>query len=318
MANNNNNTPLDQLKGFLNQLFQFDSQDLDFGVYKILHYKRKEIASFIDQLLVHKVKEQLQTLSADESKQIKEQIADLEKDDIIKGWLEAEADEKKTLEKFGKDKINQYKELKAKATEAAVSVETENQIYNHLTLFFSRYYDKGDFISKRRFGKNEKYMVPYNGEETHFHWANHDQYYIKSSETFNHYAFKVQTMMGNLVVNFKLHNAQLEQGNVKADEPNFFLLADKAPEIKEKDDSELNFVLANKQPDVSEKEITIYFEYRPLADDEKKKVKGNSKQDNLDEIAFEYLKRNLAPTHSLPTYGNLPRQAGSRKESPYS
>lgn len=298
----NNNTPLDQLKGFLNQLFQFDSQDLDFGVYKILHYKRKEIANFIDQLLVDKVKEQLQTLSADESKQIKEQIADLEKDDIIKGWLEAEGDEKKTLEKFGKDKINQYKELKAKATEATVSVETENQIYNHLTLFFSRYYDKGDFISKRRFGKNEKYMVPYNGEETHFHWANHDQYYIKSSETFNHYAFKVQTTDGNLVVNFKLHNAQLEQGNVKADEPNFFLLADKAPEIKEKDDSELNFVLANKQPDVSEKEITIYFEYRPLADDEKKKVKGNSKQDNLDEIAFEYLKKEFSTN---PLFANL-------------
>lgn len=298
----NNNTPLDQLKGFLNQLFQFDSQDLDFGVYKILHYKRKEIANFIDQLLVDKVKEQLQTLSADESKQIKEQIADLEKDDIIKGWLEAEADEKKTLEKFGKDKIKQYKELKAKATEATVSVETENQIYNHLTLFFSRYYDKGDFISKRRFGKNEKYMVPYNGEETHFHWANHDQYYIKSSETFNHYAFKVQTTDGNLVVNFKLHNAQLEQGNVKADEPNFFLLADKAPEIKEKDDSELNFVLANKQPDVSEEEITIYFEYRPLADDEKKKVKGNSKQDNLDEIAFEYLKKEFSTN---PLFANL-------------
>lgn len=298
----NNNTPLDQLKGFLNQLFQFDYQDLDFGVYKILHYKRKEIANFIDQLLVDKVKEQLQTLSADESKQIKEQIADLEKDDIIKGWLEAEADEKKTLEKFGKDKINQYKELKAKATEATVSVETENQIYNHLTLFFSRYYDKGDFISKRRFGKNEKYMVPYNGEETHFHWANHDQYYIKSSETFNHYAFKVQTTDGNLVVNFKLHNAQLEQGNVKADEPNFFLLADKAPEIKEKDDSELNFVLANKQPDVSEKEITIYFEYRPLADDEKKKVKGNSKQDNLDEIAFECLKKEFSTN---PLFANL-------------
>lgn len=298
----NNNTPLDQLKGFLNQLFQFDSQDLDFGVYKILHYKRKEIANFIDQLLVDKVKEQLQTLSADEAKQIKEQIADFEKDDIIKGWLEAEADEKKTLEKFGKDKINQYKELKAKATEATVSVETQNQIYNHLTLFFSRYYDKGDFISKRRFGKNEKYMVPYNGEETHFHWANHDQYYIKSSETFNHYAFKVQTTDGNLVVNFKLHNAQLEQGNVKADEPNFFLLADKAPEIKEKDNSELNFVLANKQPDVSEKEITIYFEYRPLADDEKKKVKGNSKQDNLDEIAFEYLKKEFSTN---PLFANL-------------
>lgn len=104
------------------------------------------------------------------------------------------------------------------------------------------------------------------------------------------------------MVNFKLHNAQLEQGNVKADEPNFFLLADKAPEIKEKDDSELNFILANKQPDVSETEITIYFEYRPLADDEKKKVKGNSKQDNLDEIAFDYLKKEFSTN---PLFANL-------------
>ncbi len=186
------NTSLEQLKSFLDQLFQFDSQDLDFGVYKILHYKKKEIATFINQLLVNKVKAELQTLSADEAKQVQEQILEFGKDDIIKGWLEADESEKKTLEKFGKDKIKQYQELKVKATESSVSVETENQIYNHLTLFFSRYYDKGDFISKRRFGKNEKYVVPYNGEETHFHWANQDQYYIKSSETFNHYAFKVQ------------------------------------------------------------------------------------------------------------------------------
>ncbi|KAB2807666.1 DNA methyltransferase [Phaeocystidibacter luteus] len=297
-----NSTPLDQLKSFLNQLFQFDSQDLDFGVYKILHYKKKEIANFIDQLLVDKVKAELQTLSADEARQVQELIVEFEKDDIIKGWLEADESEKKTLEKFGKDKINHYQELQAKATESSVSVETENQIYNHLTLFFSRYYDKGDFISKRRFGKNEKYVVPYNGEETHFHWANQDQYYIKSSETFNHYAFKVQTADSNLVVNFKLHNAQLEQGNVKAEETNFFMLSDKSPEIKEKDDSDLQFVLANKQPDVNEKEITIYFEYRPLGDDEKKKVKGNSKQDTLDEIAFDFLKKEFGTN---PIFANL-------------
>lgn len=297
-----NNTSLEQLKGFLNQLFQFDSQDLDFGVYKILHYKRKEISNFVDQLLVDKVKEQLQTLTVDETKHIDAQIAELEKEDIIKGWLEAEAGEKKTLEKFGKDKINQYKELKGKVNEATVSVETENQIYNHLTLFFSRYYDKGDFISKRRFGKNEKYMVPYNGEETHFHWANHDQYYIKSSETFNHYSFKVQTFDGNLVVNFKLQDAQLEQGNVKADEPNYFLLAEKSAEINEKKEGELNFVLVNEQAGNNNKELTIFFEYRPLTDKEKTEIKGNNKQDALDEISFESIKKEFG---SKPLFVNL-------------
>ena len=297
-----NSTPLEQLKKFLNQLFQFDSQDLDFGVYKILHYKSKEIKDFIDDLLVAKVKEQLQTLSDAQVHELEEQLATLEKEDIIKGWREAEGDEKKTLEKFGKDTIQQYQTLKAKATATNVSVETENQIYNHLTLFFSRYYDKGDFISKRRFGKNEKYVVPYNGEETHFHWANHDQYYIKSSETFQHYAFKVQTASGNLTVNFKLHNAQLEQGNIKADAPNFFLLSDKAPEIKENSTDELNFVLANKAPDMDEHEVTFYFEYRPLDDREKTKVKSNNKQDTLDELAYEFLKKQF---HTNPLLGNL-------------
>ncbi len=311
----NNSTPLEQLKSFLNQLFQFDSQDLDFGVYKILHYKKKEIANFIDQLLVDKVKAELQTLSADEAKQVQDQIAEMEKSTSLKKWLEAVEKKDETrlaiYEEDYKDEIAQYKELKAKATESSVSVETENQIYNHLTLFFSRYYDKGDFISKRRFGKSEKYVVPYNGEETHFHWANQDQYYIKSSETFSHYAFKVQTYEGNLVVNFKLHNAQLEQGNVKAEETNFFMLSDKSPEIKEKDDSDLQFVLANKQPDVNEKEITIYFEYRPLGDDEKKKVKGNSKQDTLDEIAFDFLKKEFGTN---PIFANLWKPVLSKAE----
>lgn len=276
----NNIAPIDQLKGFLNELFQFDSQDLDFGVYKILHYKRKEIKDFIENLLIDKVKEQLQTLSSEESEKVKELLAEIEKDSIIDGWLKADDTEKKTLEKFGKDKINQYLELKGKSTEARVSVETENQIYNHLTLFFSRYYDKGDFISKRRFGKNEKYVVPYNGEETHFHWANHDQYYIKSSETFQQYAFKILTALGTMVVNFKLTAAQIEQGNVKADEPNFFIQSEKDAEI-------------------GEGESTFFFEYRPLNGEEKKIIKGNNKQDVLDEQALEQLKANYGKNVSL-------------------
>jgi adenine-specific DNA-methyltransferase len=267
----NNNSALEQLKSFLNELFQFDSQDLDFGVYKILHYKRKEIKDFIDKLLVDKVKEQLQTLTSEESKKATEQLKELEQDEFIQGWINANEEERKAAEKFGKQKIAEYKRIKTQVAEAKVSGDTENHIYNHLTLFFSRYYDKGDFISMRRFGKNEKYMVPYNGEETHFYWANHDQYYIKSSETFQQYAFKFTTRQDNMVVNFKLTSAQLEQGNVKADEPNFFILSEKEAEI-------------------GEKETNFFFEYRPLTDDEKNTFKGNNKQDVLDERAFEALK----------------------------
>jgi adenine-specific DNA-methyltransferase len=266
-----NGSALEQLKSFLNELFQFDSQDLDFGVYKILHYKRKEIKDFIDKLLVDKVQEQLQTLTTEEGKRAMQQLKDLEKEEFIRGWIKASEEERKIGEKMAGTKVAEYRKIKTLVDEIRVADGTENHIYNHLTLFFSRYYDKGDFISKRRFGKNEKYMVPYNGEETHFYWANHDQYYIKSSETFQQYAFKITTPRDNMAVNFKLTSAQVEQGNVKADEPNFFILSEKEAEI-------------------GEKETHFFFEYRPLTDDEKKTFKGNNKQDVLDERAFEALK----------------------------
>ena len=289
----NNSAPLEQLKSFLNQLFQFDSQDLDFGVYKILHYKKKEIANFIDQLLVDKVKAELQTLSADEAKQVKDQIAEMEQSTSLKKWLEAVQNNDETrlviYEEDYKEEIAQYKELKAKATESSVSVETENQIYNHLTLFFSRYYDKGDFISKRRFGKNEKYVVPYNGEETHFHWANQDQYYIKSSETFNQYAFKVPTSSGEIVINFKLTDAQIEQGNVKENDKNYFILSDKEAEV-------------------GKEEATFFFEYRPMTAEEKEQVKGNSKQDTLDEQAYAHIKEKQSKNALLVKLWEAPKE----------
>ncbi|WKZ69725.1 MAG: hypothetical protein QY331_00490 [Melioribacteraceae bacterium] len=271
--------PLDQLKDFLNKLFQFESQDLDFGVYKILHYKRKEIKKFIDELLVDKVKEELTILTEEEVKKAKKELKELEENSVIKEWLKAKKEkDKETLEflekKFEKD-IELYNETKAAAESADVSIETQNQIYNHLTLFFSRYYDKGDFISKRRFGKNEKYVVPYNGEETHFYWANHDQYYIKSSEHFQKYSFTSPKPSDPLKVHFKLTEAQVEQGNVKEDENKYFVLSEKEPELENN-------------------ELSIFFEYRALTEDEKKEVGTQNKQEKLNESASVKLQKKLS------------------------
>ena len=66
MAQAAQETSLDRLKAFLNELFQYETQDLDFGVYKILGYKQREIKKFIDELLVDKIKEQLDTLTEKE------------------------------------------------------------------------------------------------------------------------------------------------------------------------------------------------------------------------------------------------------------
>ncbi len=267
--------PIDKLKSFLNELFQFESQDLDFGVYKILHHKRKEIKQFIDELLEEKVTKEFETLTAEEKKKLQQQLDDLKQEQSIKNWLEAKAANDggriNIYEKDFKEDIAKYKKLEQWLNSVYVSEETQNQIYNHLYQFFSRYYDKGDFISKRRFGKNEKYMVPYNGEETHFYWANHDQYYIKSSETFHQFSFKIPIASGNLSVRFKLTEARVEQGNVKKEDTNYFVFSDKEPEI-------------------NQQEAVFFFEYRPLTDAEKKEVKSNNKQEDLNNKAYETIK----------------------------
>lgn len=265
---------LSDLKIFLNKLFQFESQGLDFGIYKILHYKRKEVKEFIDKLLIEKVKEQLQVFDAEQQQQIESELRELDANENIQNYnkaLTTDQAEADVLYKYNKKNIDRYLELKKQLGEVHKTGNTEETIYNHLTLFFSRYYDKGDFISKRRFGKNEKYIVPYNGEETHFYWANQDQYYIKSSEYFQQFAFKILQLKGTLTINFKLTDAQTEQGNVKAEENKYFVLSEKPAEL-------------------TDFELTIFFEFRSLTEEEKKTYTVNGKQDLLNEKAVATLK----------------------------
>jgi|APTNR8051073442_1049403.scaffolds.fasta_scaffold03771_3 adenine-specific DNA-methyltransferase len=270
MSTNNNLLPIEILKDFLNKLFQFESQDLDFGIYKILHYKREEIKNFIDVLLTDTVKFQLKTLSQEEIISAKGELELLAADEVVKKWLHArdkyEEAKLKFYETEFKEKIDQYKLVERHLVAVKVAEDAENKIYNHLALFFSRYYDKGDFISKRRFGKNEKYIVPYNGEETHFYWANQDQYYIKSSESFQKFSFKIPVLTGHAIVNFKLIEAQTELGNVKENENKYFILSDK-------------------EPSFNSDEVDLYFEYRSFNDNEKKQYTGNNKQDTLNTVA---------------------------------
>ena len=92
--------------------------------------------------------------------------------------------------KLGKD----YLAAQQQARDGSGPLANDAQVYDHLYRFFSRYYDKGDFLSKRYFvAENDQralpYAVPYDGREVLLHWANKDQYYIKSSEAFSHYTF---------------------------------------------------------------------------------------------------------------------------------
>lgn len=204
-----------RLLDILKDMFQFDQSDLDFGIYRILGMKRREVNGFIEEELPKQITEGLRELaeldSAANLAAIDKQITDTKAaplSDAIKIAAVAELQEKKKL------------------IEGSVDVaKVEAEVYNHLINFFSRYYDDGDFISQRRY-KDGAYAIPYEGEEVKLHWANADQYYVKTSEYFKDYTFK--TSYGD-IVQFKLVEAETERDNNKSTEKRFFQIHTEKP-----------------------------------------------------------------------------------------
>lgn len=122
----------------LKEMFQFDQADLDFGIYRIMNAKHGEIEKFLNEDLPNDITEGLSSLKNPTSA---EKIKKLE-DDLTKA-----------KEWNIKEKITEIEnELASLKTSVATSA-AENEIYNNLLDFFSRYYDEGDFISQRRFPK---------------------------------------------------------------------------------------------------------------------------------------------------------------------
>lgn len=263
----------ERLKSKLREIFQFENEDLDFGIYKIMNYKRKEIERFIEKELIDEIKKQLELAGEEEISRVKEEFEEIKQK--IKETLGENAFENGELkEEFKNTPLGkEYHEKKRQLEEIRISEDLEKEIYNHLINFFSRYYDKGDFISKRRYGKNEKYVVPYNGEEVLLYWANKDQYYIKTTEYFRRYTFKVK----DLTVNFRVVEAEEEKGNIKSPEKKFFVLNDKVFDF----DKERN-------------ELNIYFEYRGLTEEEEKKFGNRNAQDVINEETIGVLKEKIS------------------------
>ena len=48
---------LDDLKKLLKELFQLDRADLDFGIYRIMHYRAAEIEAFLEKDLLPQVRQ---------------------------------------------------------------------------------------------------------------------------------------------------------------------------------------------------------------------------------------------------------------------
>lgn len=194
----------EKLKSLLKELFQLDQPDLDFGIYRIMHAKSAEVTQFLEKDLLPQVKAAFAQYQPADKAAIEKELAQ-----AIEQAKSLGADPE-TLPKV--------KELRTKLAETAVDIGAlEAEVYDHLYSFFRRYYSEGDFLSKRVY-KPGVYAIPYEGEEVKLHWANADQYYIKTSEYFRDYAFRLrpEDEKNPMRVHFRLVDvAEGEHGNIK-------------------------------------------------------------------------------------------------------
>ena len=258
---------LDRLKALLREMFQLDRGDLDFGLYRIMKLKAEEIGKFLDDALLPQVKSTLEGISESDR-------AGLEQD-RSKAFGEARK-HRPTHPEHSPEVVKLDKRLAA----AKADADDEADVYNHLALFFSRYYDEGDFLSLRRYsgGGESEYLIPYGGEEVKLHWANADQYYIKTTENYAAYAFIVNGRR----VRFEIAAADNEKDN-----------------IKETNGNQRRFVLADGKDAVaaSGDQLTIRFDHRPLKSEEKKKWPGNGRtqQNRINEASEKRILKALEP-----------------------
>ena len=249
------NEKQEKLIKLLEDMFQLNQTDLDFGIYRIMNQKADEIKQFLQKDLIASIKN---AFSVNNNDGLQKELNDLIST-ITNAGMNPEDSPK-------------VKEIREKLSSSSNSESTENEIYSYLTNFFSRYYKDGDFVSLRRY-KKDTYAIPYEGEEVKLHWANSDQYYIKTSEFFRDYTFKVE----NKTYHFKIVEADTEKNNNKAS-----------------DDNERRFVLDYDYPIYEENgELFIRFEYKST---------GKELQSKLNEKAIEViLKEQNALIENLKT-----------------
>jgi adenine-specific DNA-methyltransferase len=225
----------DRFRALLRELFMFDQADLDFGIYRIMNAKRDEITRFLDRDLLPQVREALGELEQANRFALE---ADL-----------ARAIEQAKALGAEPESLPRVRELRQQIAAKADLEAKESEVFSDLYNFFRRYYDEGDFLSLRRY-KQGVYGIPYEGEEVKLHWANADQYYIKTTEYFHDYAFKLSD---GRRVHFKLAEADTVQNNNKPTNGH-----------------EHRFILREREfIAVDNGELTIRFEYR--ADREERK-----------------------------------------------
>ena len=199
-------------------MFQFDHNELDFGLFKVLRLKRTYIEQFISgngaQDLQHIVGRELESIRGADTEDERQWLANRCEMIGIKAktaWaavaanpqapaLQTKLTEAIQLLEDEAQVDNTQGRLKAwLQTQAYSTSHLEAQLYNYLLNYFELYYQNGDFGYNSRATSAFKvpYEADYDGADTLFHWKHKDCYYIKTANSFPEVRLEV---MGEKVV----------------------------------------------------------------------------------------------------------------------
>jgi adenine-specific DNA-methyltransferase len=215
----------------LKEIFQFDCADLDFGIYRILAMRRTELEHFLDNELLPQVEGILASAVGDKAT-VQGELAKLESTLRDAGIREFSSSPK-------------WNELKGKLSTSPDVAALAREVFSDLTTFFGRYYDEGDFMALPRY-KGDTYAIPYDGSEVKLHWANADQYYIKTTEQHADYTAVIDGVEGleRPRLRFRLAAAESDRDNNKSTEKRRYLLR------------------AARAVEIENNQLIVWFEYR--------------------------------------------------------
>lgn len=128
----------EKFKKVLREVFMLDHAELDFGIYRVMNQKRNEIETYLNELLAKQVTEVLTANAGSRRTELQTKL-----DNAIKNAKDLG---------IAPEQSPKVKELISQMEDIGTMEDLENSVYNHLAIFFSRYYDGGDhsLVSQRK------------------------------------------------------------------------------------------------------------------------------------------------------------------------
>lgn len=199
-----------QFVQLMSELFQLDEAEaLDFGIYRVIRYHNREVRAFLGEvvkagpdaatlqggLLAALLDDAFRKADHEAAAQDQARLKALECQlGITPGLTQAERSNK--LQMLAaipatKGVVDEYRTLLEQNADSGSAEHDRIEVLNRLYQFFERHYQDGDFIVERRYGRNGARYIRSTGEDTEFHWATEDMYYVKSGDIFTDYPVRL-------------------------------------------------------------------------------------------------------------------------------